>query len=47
MKFSEMLSAFLKSKEYQKEIKSLKEKDEKYFERFENKAREILYYFSN
>jgi hypothetical protein len=47
MKFSEMFSAFLKSKEYQKEIKSLKEKDEKYFERFENKAREILYYFSN
>ena len=47
MKFSEMLSAFLKSKEYQEEIKSLKEKDEKYFERFENKAREILYYFSN
>ena len=49
MKFSEMFGAFLKSKEYQKEIKSLKEKekDEKYFERFENKAREILYYFSN
>lgn len=47
MKFSEMFSAFLKSKEYQKEIKSLKEKDEKYFERFENKAREILYYFSD
>ena len=47
MKFSEILSAFLKSKEYQEEIKSLKEKDEKYFERFENKAREILYYFSN
>lgn len=47
MKFSEMFGAFLKSKEYQKEIKSIKEKDEKYFERFEKKAREILYYFSN
>ena len=46
-KFSQILNEFLMSLEYQNEIECLKKEDEKYTERFDNKIREILYYFSN